>query len=61
MMEYLKKIILIKNRTLFHVKKSVKMHNLKKITKKRKNWLQKMLMEPRVAKSSNKNRLNLFK
>jgi hypothetical protein len=37
------------------------MQNLKKITKNRKNWLQKMLMEPRVAKSCNKNRLKLFK
>jgi hypothetical protein len=44
MMEYLKNIILIENRTLFHVKKSVKMQNLKKITKNRKNWLQIMLI-----------------
>jgi hypothetical protein len=60
-MEYLKKIFLIENRTLFHVKKSVKMQNLKKITKNCKIWLQKMLMEPRIAKSSNKYRLKLFK
>jgi hypothetical protein len=33
MMEYLKNMILIQNQTLFHVKKSVKMQNLKKIDK----------------------------
>jgi hypothetical protein len=31
MMEYLKKIFLIENQTLFHVKKSVKMQNLKNL------------------------------
>jgi hypothetical protein len=40
MIKYLKNIILIKNRTLFHVKKkSVKMQNLTKITKNRKNLI----------------------
>jgi hypothetical protein len=61
MIKYLKNIILIENWTLFHVKKSVKMQNLTKITKNCKNWPQKMLMEPRDANCSNKNCLKLFK
>jgi hypothetical protein len=47
MMEYLKNIILIENRTLFHVKKSVKMQNLKKIAT---IGHKKCFMEPRVAR-----------
>jgi hypothetical protein len=59
-MEYLKNMILIQNRTLFHVKNVRENAESKKIAKIAKIGLKKTFIEPRVAQGRTKNRPKLF-
>jgi hypothetical protein len=61
MIEYLKNMILVQNRTLFHVRKVRENAESKKIAKIAKIGLKKTFMEPRVAQGRTKNhQLKLF-